>query len=155
MHRVGGIEKQDGSGNINYSPANHEKMVHLRAEKVARIANDLPPTEIHGDPDADVCILGWGSTWAAIDAAVQRHRRRGQKVAWVHLVHLNPLPKDLGPILQGFRKVIVPELNMGQLCRIVRAEFLVDATSVSKVQGMPFTAREIEDAIERAQEALS
>lgn len=155
MHRVGGIEKEDGSGNINYSPMNHEKMVHLRAEKVARIANDLPPTEIHGDADADVCILGWGSTWAAIDAAVQRHRRRGQKVGWVHLTHLNPLPKDLGPILKGFRKVIVPELNMGQLCRIVRAEFLVDATSVSKVQGMPFTALEIEDAIERAQEELS
>jgi 2-oxoglutarate ferredoxin oxidoreductase subunit alpha len=155
MHRVGGIEKEDGSGNINYSPMNHEKMVHLRAEKVARIANELPPTEIHGDADADVCILGWGSTWAAIDAAVQRHRRRGQKVAWVHLMHLNPLPKDLGPILKGFRKVIVPELNMGQLCRIVRAEFLVDATSVSKVQGMPFTALEIEDAIERAQEELS
>jgi 2-oxoglutarate ferredoxin oxidoreductase subunit alpha len=155
MHRVGGIEKEDGSGNINYSPDNHEKMVHLRAEKVRRIADDLPPTEIHGDPDADVCLLGWGSTWAAIDAAVQRTRRRGQKVAWVHLVHLNPLPNDLGDVLARFRRVIVPELNMGQLCRIVRAEYLIDARSVSKVQGMPFTAREVEDAIERAQEELS
>ena len=110
---------------------------------------------MHGDADADVCVLGWGSTWAAIDAAVQRTRRRGQKVAWVHLMHLNPLPNDLGTILQGFRKVIVPELNLGQLCRIVRAEYLVDATAVTKVQGMPFTALEIEDAIERAQEELS
>ena len=155
MHRVGGIEKQDGTGNINYSPANHEKMVHLRAAKVARIADDYAPTAVHGDADADVCVLGWGSTWAAIDAAVQRTRRRGQKVAWVHLMHLNPLPNDLGTILQGFRKVIVPELNLGQLCRIVRAEYLVDATAVTKVQGMPFTALEIEDAIERAQEELS
>ncbi len=150
MHRVGGLEKEDGSGNINYSPANHEKMVHLRAAKIAGIANDLPPLEVHGDPDADVCVLGWGSTWAAIDAAVQRTRRRGSKVAWVHLVHLNPLPRDLGDILKGFRKVIVPELNMGQLCRVVRGEYLVDAQSVGKVQGLPFTAIEIEDAIERA-----
>ena len=155
MHRVGGIEKQDGTGNINYSPANHEKMVHLRAAKVARVADDLPPLEIHGDADADVLILGWGSTWAAIDAAVQRTRRRGQKVAWVHLVHLNPLPNDLGSILKSFKKVIVPELNLGQLCRIVRAEYLVDAAAVSKVQGLPFTALEIEEAIERAQEELS
>ena len=150
MHRIGGIEKEDGSGNINYSPANHETMVHLRAAKVAGIANDLPPLEVHGDADADVCILGWGSTWAAIDAAVQRTRRRGDKVAWVHLMHLNPLPRDLGDILRRFRRVIVPELNMGQLCRIVRAEYLVDAKSISKVQGLPFTALEIEDAIEAA-----
>lgn len=155
MHRVGGIEKEDGSGNINYSPANHETMVHLRAAKVAGIANDLPPLEVHGDADADVLILGWGSTWAAIDAAVQRTRRRGDKVAWVHLMHLNPLPRDLGDILRRFRRVIVPELNTGQLCRIVRAEYLVDAKSVSKVQGLPFTALEIEDAIERATAELS
>jgi 2-oxoglutarate/2-oxoacid ferredoxin oxidoreductase subunit alpha len=155
MHRVGGIEKEDGSGNINYSPENHETMVHLRAAKVAGIANDLPPLEIHGDADADVCILGWGSTWAAIDAAVQRTRRRGDKVAWVHLMHLNPLPRDLGDILKRFRRVIVPELNSGQLCRIVRAEYLVDAKSVSKVQGLPFTALEIEGAIQVAQTELS
>ena len=155
MHRVGGLEKEDGSGNINYSPANHETMVHLRAAKVAGIANDLPPLEVRGDADADVCILGWGSTWAAIDAAVQRTRRRGTKVAWVHLVHLNPLPNDLGDILRRFRRVIVPELNTGQLCRIVRAEYLVDARSVSKVQGLPFTTHEIEDAIDAALEDLS
>ncbi|TPW10372.1 MAG: putative 2-oxoglutarate--ferredoxin oxidoreductase alpha subunit [Acidimicrobiaceae bacterium] len=148
MHRIGGIEKEDGTGNINYTPENHEKMVHLRAAKVAGIANDIPPAAVIGDADADVCVLGWGSTWAAIDAAVQRPRRRG------HLTHLNPLPANLGDLLRGFRQIVVPELNLGQLCRIVRAEYLVDARSISKVQGLPFTAREIETAIDDALERL-
>ena len=148
MHRIGGLEKEDGSGDINYTPANHEKMVHLRAAKIAGIAADIPLAEVVGDADADVCILGWGSTWAAIDAAVQRTRRRGLKVAWVHLVHLSPLPSNLGELLRSFPKVLVPELNLGQLCRIVRAEFLIDAQAVSKVQGLPFTSIELEDAIE-------
>jgi 2-oxoglutarate ferredoxin oxidoreductase subunit alpha len=148
MHRIGGLEKADGTGNIDYTPENHQKMVDLRAAKVQRIADDLPPTEIQGDPDADLCILGWGSTWAAIDSAVQRQRRKGTKVAWVHLMHLSPLPKDLGDILGRYRKVLVPELNSGQLTRIVRAEYLVDATAISKVAGLPFTAREIEHHIE-------
>lgn len=147
MHRVGGLEKQDGTGDIDYTPANHEKMVLLRAAKIAGIASDIPLAEIVGDADADVCILGWGSTWAAIDAAVQRTRRRGHKVAWIHLVHLSPLPLNLGKLLRAFKKVIVPELNLGQLCRIVRAEYLVDAQVVSKVQGLPFTSIELEDAL--------
>ena len=150
MHRVGGIEKQDGTGNIDYSPANHSKMVHLRAAKVAGIANDIPLATVIGDEDADVCLLGWGSTWAAIDAAVQRTRRLGTKVAWIHLTHLNPLPPNLGELLKTFRTVLVPELNMGQLCRIVRAEYLVDAKPVTKVQGLPFTSAELEDAIQEA-----
>ena len=149
MHRVGGLEKQDGSGDIDYTPENHERMVHLRAAKVAGIAKDIPLVELVGDADADVCILGWGSTWAAIDAAVQRSRRRGMKVAWVHLTHLSPLPSNLGEVLRSFPKVIVPELNLGQLCRIVRAEYLVDAQSVTKVQGLPFTAGELEAALDR------
>lgn len=150
MHRVGGLEKHDGSGDIDYTPENHERMVHLRAAKIAGIAKDIPLVEIVGDADAEVCILGWGSTWAAIDAAVQRTRRRGVKVAWVHLVHLSPLPSNLGEVLKTFRTVVVPELNLGQLCRIVRAEFLIDAQPVSKVQGLPFTAAEIEIALETA-----
>jgi 2-oxoglutarate/2-oxoacid ferredoxin oxidoreductase subunit alpha len=104
MHRIGGLEKQDGSGNINYTPENHARMGELRAAKIAGIAKDYAPTEIVGDRDADVCILGWGSTWAAIDAAVQRERREGHKLAWVHLTHLNPLPNDLGDILKSFKK---------------------------------------------------
>jgi 2-oxoglutarate ferredoxin oxidoreductase subunit alpha len=150
MHRVGGIEKEDGTGNISYAPANHSTMVHLRAEKVARIANDIPPATVVGDADADVVLLGWGSTWAAIDAAVQRTRRAGTKVAWIHLTHLNPLPPNLGELLHGFRTVLVPELNLGQLCRIVRAEYLVDAKAITKVQGLPFTSAELEDAIQEA-----
>ena len=147
MHRVGGLEKHDGSGNIDYTPENHERMVHLRQAKIAGIARDIPLATVTGDLDADVCVLGWGSTWAAIDAAVQRLRRGGAKVGWIHLVHLNPLPSNLGDLLRRFPKVIVPELNLGQLCRLVRSEYLVDAVSVSKVQGLPFTSEELENAI--------
>jgi 2-oxoglutarate ferredoxin oxidoreductase subunit alpha len=150
MHRIGGLEAEDGSGDVNYTPENHERMVHLRAAKVAGIADDIPLAEIVGDEDAELCILGWGSTWAAIDAAVQRTRRAGTKLAWIHLTHLNPLPKNLGELLRRFPKIIVPELNLGQLCRLVRAEYLVDAQSISKVQGLPFTAIEIETAIAAA-----
>ncbi|MEO5725147.1 MAG: 2-oxoacid:acceptor oxidoreductase subunit alpha [Ilumatobacteraceae bacterium] len=149
MHRVGGLEKEDGSGNINYTPENHQKMVDLRAAKIAGIASDIPLATLVGDADADLCVLGWGSTWAAIDAAMQRTRRRGIKVAWVHLTHLNPLPSNLGEVLRSFSKVIVPELNLGQLCRVVRAEYLIDAKSISKVQGAPFTTQELETAIEK------
>ncbi|MEQ1872999.1 MAG: 2-oxoacid:acceptor oxidoreductase subunit alpha [Ilumatobacteraceae bacterium] len=147
MHRVGGIEKEDGTGNISYEPANHSAMVHLRAAKIAGIANDIPLATIVGDEDADLCLLGWGSTWAAIDAAVQITRRQGIKVAWIHLTHLNPMPRNLGDLLRSFKHILVPELNLGQLCRIVRAEFLVDAKPVTKVQGLPFTAAELEAAI--------
>jgi len=151
QHRVGGIEKEDGSGNISYVPSNHERMVSLRAEKVAAVANGYRPTEVVGDvDDADVLVVGWGGTWAAIDAAVQRSRRHGKKVAWVHLTNLVPLPNDLGDIIRRYPHVIVPELNRGQLCRLLRAEYLVDARSVSKVQGLPFTAQELEDAIDAA-----
>jgi 2-oxoglutarate/2-oxoacid ferredoxin oxidoreductase subunit alpha len=147
MHRVGGIEKEDGSGNISYEPENHSTMVHLRAAKVAGIANDIPPASIVGDDDAEVCVLGWGSTWAAIDATVQRMRRNGTKLAWIHLTHLNPMPPNLGELLRRFPIVLVPELNLGQLCRILRAEYLVDAKPITKVKGLPFTAAELEQAI--------
>ncbi len=149
MHRIGGIEKEgDGSGNISYTPENHQKMVDLRAAKVAAVAADIPPLEIVGDEDAELCILGWGSTYAAIDAAVQRRRRNGRKLAWVHITHLNPLPRDLGDVLRRFPKVLIPELNKGQLARVIRSEYLIDARTLSKVQGLPFTTREIEEAIE-------
>jgi 2-oxoglutarate ferredoxin oxidoreductase subunit alpha len=147
QHRIGGIEKEDGSGNISYEPENHEKMVHLRAAKIAGIARDIPPVTVEGDADADLLVLGWGSTWGAIHSALERVRRAGHKVAWVHLVHLNPLPSNLGEVLRGRSKVLVPELNLGQLARLVRAEYLVDATSFTKIQGVPFTALEVETAI--------
>lgn len=147
MHRVGGIEKEDGRGDISYEPANHSRMVHLRQAKIDGIAADIPAAEVVGDADADVCLLGWGSTWGAIESAVERVRADGHKVAWIHLTHLNPLPPNLGELLKGFGTVLVPELNMGQLCRIVRANYLVDAKPVTKVQGLPFTAAELETVI--------
>ena len=154
MHRVGGIEKADGTGNISYDPRNPEKMVHLRADKIAGIARDYPPTEVDGDDGAAVLVLGWGSTWGAIGAAVKQLRADGHKVARCHLRHLFPLPQDLGDVLRRFERVLVPEMNLGQLSRLVRAEHLVDATSITKVQGLPFTGAEIEGHIVEALASL-
>jgi len=149
-HRIGGIEKEDGTGNISYDPSNHEKMTRLRAAKVAGIAKDIPLTEVDHQDGADVLVLGWGSTFGSIAAAVQRVRARGLAVAQAHLTHLNPFPPDLGAVLRRYPKVIVPEMNLGHLSRLVRAEYLVDARSLTKVQGQPFRAAEIEDAIVEA-----
>jgi 2-oxoglutarate ferredoxin oxidoreductase subunit alpha len=147
-HRIGGIEKQDGSGNISYDPANHERMVHLRADKIAGIANDIPLVEVRGDvDDAELLVVGWGSTWGAIDGAVDRCRANGRRVAYAHLVHLSPFARNLGEVLRRYPKVVVPELNLGQLSRVLRAEYLVDARSITKVQGVPFTPSELEAAI--------
>ena len=149
-HRLGGLEKADKTGNVNYTPENHQLMGDLRQAKIDRIADDIPELEIKGDADADICLLTWGSTYAAVHAAWQRQRRAGNKLAWIHIEHLSPLPNDLGDKLKRFPKVLVPELNKGQLCRIVRANYLVDAQSVSKMSGLPFRTSEIEDAIEEA-----
>ncbi|MBW8826590.1 MAG: 2-oxoglutarate ferredoxin oxidoreductase subunit alpha, partial [Acidobacteria bacterium] len=142
-HRIGGIEKEDGSGNISYEPGNHERMIRLRAAKIAGIAKTIAPLEVEGDADADLLVLGWGSTWGAIGAAVDTVRSEGHRVARAHLVHLNPMPANLGEILKGRKKILVPEMNLGQLTKLVRAEFLVDATCISKVQGQPFTGGEL------------
>ena len=115
---------------------------------MAHIANDIPPTMLEGDiDDADLLVLGWGSTWGAITSAVMRAREEGRKVAHAHVTHLNPLPKDLGDIVRRYPKVLVPEMNLGQFCRIIRSEFLVDAQSVAKVEGVPFTAAELHSHI--------
>ena len=149
-HRVGGLEKLDGSGEVSYEPENHERMVHLRAAKVAGIAADIPPVEID-DPDgvggASVLVVGWGSTFGAIATAVRRVRSRGLEVAHAHLVHLNPFPQNLGKVIESYPKVLVPEANLGQLVKLLRAEFLVDAKALTKVQGVPFHAAQIEEAI--------
>jgi 2-oxoglutarate/2-oxoacid ferredoxin oxidoreductase subunit alpha len=144
MHRIGGLEKEDGTGNVNYDPENHEHMVRIRAEKVARIASDIPPVEVDDDGEAELLVLGWGSTWGSIQAAVRRVRTGGKHVAHAHLVHLNPFPPNLGDVVHRYRKVLVPEMNLGQLSRLVRAEYLIDAHAFSKVQGIPFKATEIE-----------
>ncbi|HEY2812797.1 MAG TPA: 2-oxoacid:acceptor oxidoreductase subunit alpha [Acidimicrobiales bacterium] len=147
-HRIGGIEKEDGSGNISYDPENHEFMVKLRAAKVAGIADDIPELELEGDAEgAELLLVGWGSTWGAIDGGMNRVRARGHKIAHAHLRHLHPFPRNLEEVLKRHPKVLVPEMNLGQLSRLLRAEFLVDARSVTKVQGAPFTAGELEHAI--------
>jgi len=146
-HRIGGIEKQDGTGNISYDPANHATMTRLRAEKIARIADDLPPLEVDADEDAELLVLGWGSTYGAIRAAVRRVRARGLRVARAHLRHLNPLPGNVGEVLRRYPRVLVPEMNTGQLARLLRAEYLVDCRSYSKVAGQPLFAAELEEAI--------
>ena len=148
MHRIGGLEKSDGSGNVDYDPVNHERMIELRAAKIDGIAAHIPEVEVSGDVDsADILVVGWGSTWGAIDGAVARVRAAGHKVASTHLVHLHPFPPNLGEVLKRYPKVLVPELNLGQLARVLRADFLVDAKTVSKVRGLPFTASELEQAI--------
>ncbi|MCC6540750.1 MAG: 2-oxoacid:acceptor oxidoreductase subunit alpha [Flavobacteriales bacterium] len=148
QHRIGGIEKQDRTGNISYDPANHERMVRLRAEKVARIADRFKPIRLDsGPPEGEVLVVGWGSTYGAIRTAALRLQGEGRSVAHVHLRHLFPFNKGLGPLLQRYRKVLVPEMNSGQLRQLLRAEFLVDAQGFNKIQGMPFTSEEIRDGI--------
>ena len=151
MHRIGGIEKEDGSGNISYDPENHQKMVDLRAAKIEAV--DVPDAEISGDSDADFCMLGWGSTWGAIEAALARLQKAGKKVAHIHLTHLNPLPKNLGELLSSFDKVICPEMNAGQLVNLIRAKYLIDVKPVNKMNGVPFTTAEIESAALEAMDA--
>jgi 2-oxoglutarate/2-oxoacid ferredoxin oxidoreductase subunit alpha len=148
-HRVGGLEKEDVVGAVSYDPANHEKMVRWRAEKVAGIAADIPELTADGPSDGDLLVIGWGSTHGAIAAAVARARAGGGSIAHAHLRYLNPLPRNTADVLKRFRRVLVPELNDGHLQMLLRARFLVDAAGLHKIQGRPFLASEIEDAIER------
>ncbi len=146
-HRVGGLEKDSLSGNVAYDPGNHQLMTDTRAWKVANIANDVPDIEVAGDDDASLLVLGWGSTYGSIRAACNRTRQNGTKVASAHLRHLNPLPNNLGTVLNSFDKILIPELNTGQLLKVIRAEFLLDATGLNQVTGEPFKVRDIEDKI--------
>ncbi|HEX5761152.1 MAG TPA: 2-oxoacid:acceptor oxidoreductase subunit alpha [Thermoanaerobaculia bacterium] len=146
-HRIGGLEKEDVTGNVSYDPANHERMIHLRAEKVARVARDIPPLEVHGEPEGELLVLGWGSTAGAITGAVNSARREGLAVSRAHLRHLNPFPSNLDEVLARFRRVLVPEMNLGQLALLLRARTLKDIESFTKVQGKPFTRQEIYDRV--------
>ncbi|HTO10632.1 MAG TPA: 2-oxoacid:acceptor oxidoreductase subunit alpha [Candidatus Binatia bacterium] len=146
-HRIGGLEKQDVTGNISYDPDNHDHMVRTRAEKVRRVAQEIPPTSINGPATGDVLVVGWGGTYGAITAAVERAQAEGRSVASIHLRHLNPLPPDLGHLLREYRKVLVPEINSGQLVRVLRAEYLVDAVGFNRVRGLPLASEDIYDAI--------
>ena len=147
-HRIGGLEKQDGTGNVSYDPLNHEAMVRLRAAKVEAVGQEVPDLEPAGDPEGDLLVVGWGSTYGAITAAVRAQRERGRKIGHAHVRHLNPLPANLGELLRRYRHVLVPELNMGQLLWVLRAKYLVDAEGYGKVQGKPFKQAELEARIE-------
>ena len=147
-HRIGGLEKHHGDGGVSYDPENHEMMSHIRERKVANIANDIPPLEVYGDEEGDLLVLGWGSTYGAIRVGVDRMRARGARVSQAHLQYLNPLPANTAEVLSRFRRVAVPEMNLGQLSRLIRSEFLVDAIPWTKIQGLPFTAGEIARHIE-------
>jgi 2-oxoglutarate ferredoxin oxidoreductase subunit alpha len=147
-HRIGGLEKQDVSGNVNYEPLNHERMVRLRAQKVAAVVQDVPDAIPAGDESGDLLIVAWGSTFGPVTAAVRAQRAKGRRIGHVHLRHLNPLPKNLGDVLMRYDRVLVPEMNMGQLVMLLRAKYLVDAVGYNKIQGKPFKQSEIEHKIE-------
>ena len=133
---------------MNYEPLNHEHMVHLRAAKVEAVAQDIPDVVPVGDAEGDLLIVGWGSTYGPITAALRTQRAKGRKIGHVHLRHLNPFPKNLGAVLKRYKKVVVPEMNLGQLVLVLRAKYLVDAIGFNKVQGKPFKVSEIEAKIE-------
>lgn len=147
MHRVGGLEKQDGTGNVSYDPENHEKMVHIRAQKVANVANMIPPQEVFGPAHGDLLVLSWGGTYGACHTAVASAIEAGASVAHCHLRHMNPFPANLGDILSNYSNVLIPELNMGQLKMLIRDKFLIDAIGFNKVQGKPFSVVELVEKI--------
>jgi 2-oxoglutarate ferredoxin oxidoreductase subunit alpha len=147
-HRIGGLEKADGTGNVSYDPDNHDLMVRMRARKVAGIAADIPELEVDDPDGAELLVLGWGGTYGPITAAVRRLRRDGRLVAQAHLTHLNPFPRNTGEVLRRYPKVLVPEINLGQLVKLIRAEFLVDAAGYHRVSGQPFRSDELAEAIE-------
>jgi len=147
-HRIGGLSKERGTGNVSYNPENNERMIRLRAEKVARIVAEIPPIEVDGPDNAELLVVGWGGTFGAITAAVRAAREDGRSVSSIHLRHLNPFPANLGEVLRRFDKVLVPELNEGQLVRLLRAEYLVPAVAMNKVRGQPFLIEEIRARID-------
>ena len=148
QHRLGGLEKANITGNVSYIPSNHQVMTGIRHEKIDRIADRLPAMEVEGDASGDVLVLGWGGTYGAIKTAVAEAREKGLSVGATHLRWLNPMPKDLPEILGRFEKVLIPELNMGQLRHLIRGRFMVDAKGLNKIQGQPFMVSEVLDAIE-------
>jgi 2-oxoglutarate ferredoxin oxidoreductase subunit alpha len=148
-HRIGGLEKEDVTGNVCYDPANHDHMVRTRAQKIANIAADVPPLEVNGPAQGDLLVIGWGGTYGSIATAVERMQLKGHKVAQAHLRYLNPMPRNTAEVLARYKKVLVPELNAGQLRHLLRSLYLTPAEGLNKVQGKPFLVSEIEDRIEQ------
>lgn len=147
-HRIGGLEKQHITGNVSYDPENHEFMVKMRQAKVDGIANDIPPAKVEGDEKGELLVVGWGGTYGAIRTAVETKRSEGKSVSHLHLKYLNPFQKNLGEILYNFKHILIPELNLGQLAKLIRAKYLLPAMTLSKVQGLPFKSIEIEAKID-------
>jgi 2-oxoglutarate ferredoxin oxidoreductase subunit alpha len=153
QHRIGGLEKAHETGNVSYDPENHEFMTKMREDKVAKIAETIPDILVEGSADADVLVLGWGSTYGVIKTAVRQLEAEGKKAAHVHLRYINPMPKNLGPILKSFKHILMPEMNRGQLIKVIREKFLVDAKGLNKVKGIPFTSVEIRNAIQQLEQS--
>ncbi len=147
-HRIGGLEKQHITGNVSYDPENHEFMIKLRQKKVDGIVNDIPLAQVEGDDQGDLLVVGWGGTYGAIRTAVESQRRQGKSVSHLHIKYLNPLPKNLGEILKKYKKILVAEINLGQLVKILRSVYLIPAETYNRVLGLPFKANELEEAIE-------
>ncbi len=147
MHRIGGLEKEDGTGNVSYDPDNHEHMVHTRAQKVANVAKEIPPQEVNGSESGELLVVSWGGTYGSCTTAVERCQEEGLSVSHIHLRYLNPFPSNLGNLLSIFKRVLVTELNMGQLRLLLRSEFMIDAKGLNKVKGKPFAVQEIVQAI--------
>jgi len=142
------LEKQHITGNVSYDPENHEFMVKMRQAKIDGIANDLPPAIVEGEQKGDLLVVGWGGTYGSIRSAVEAKRREGKSVSHLHLKYVNPFQKNVGELLYNFKKVLVPEINLGQLSKLLRSKYLVPAISLSKVQGLPFKSEEIEQKID-------
>jgi 2-oxoglutarate ferredoxin oxidoreductase subunit alpha len=146
-HRIGGLEKEDVSGVVSHDPMNHQKMVELRQRKVDGIANDIPELEVIGQKEGDLLLLSWGSTYGAAKTAVDNLKSRGYELSFAHLRNLNPFPKNLGDVLHRFNRVVIPELNLGQLKNLIQAKYLKPIIGINKVQGKPFKAVELEEKI--------
>jgi 2-oxoglutarate ferredoxin oxidoreductase subunit alpha len=148
-HRIGGLEKADILGNVSYDPDNHHRMQLLRQAKIAGIANDIPPLEVYGPPEGELLVLGWGSTYGAIRSAVERLQEAGSSIAHAHLRYLNPFPANTGDVLRAYKRVLIPEVNLGQLSLLIRAKYLVDAVGYNRVRGKPFRIAELEAEAQR------
>ena len=149
QHRVGGLEKAEDSGHVSYDPDNHHRMVEIRQEKVNRIQNDIDPTEVYGSNNGDLLIISWGGTFGSCRSAIETLHDEGKSVSHVHLRWINPLPKDLGEIIIKFKNVLVPEINMGQLIKLIRSEYLVDAKGLNQVTGKPISASKIIETVNK------
>jgi 2-oxoglutarate ferredoxin oxidoreductase subunit alpha len=147
-HRIGGLEKQNITGNISYDPDNHDFMVKMRAERIERIADDIPLQTVEGDNEGELLVLGWGSTYGSIKSAVTAAREKGLSVSHAHLRYLNPFPRNLGEILYKFKHVLIPEINNGQLIKLIRAKYLVPAVGFNAIKGLPLRSEEIEEKID-------